>query len=153
MFLFNHENILEMFFPGAATIFEKKKPILNLADLSKLCVVKLYFKRRYVFWDITPCSRLKVSIRFGGICRLHLQGRRISQRRCRCQALLVTLSKLLCSQCRLLERKTTSMLYAGKIFIIPWYPLHFPVNVSLGFNINIPRSCLITIEEETNLGY
>jgi hypothetical protein len=32
-----------------------------------------------VFWDITPCSLLKVSRRFGGTCRLHLQGRRISR--------------------------------------------------------------------------
>jgi hypothetical protein len=32
-----------------------------------------------VFWDITPCSPLKVNWRFGGTCRLHLQGRRVSQ--------------------------------------------------------------------------
>jgi hypothetical protein len=31
------------------------------------------------FWDITPCTPLKVNRRFGGICCLHLQGRRISQ--------------------------------------------------------------------------
>jgi hypothetical protein len=29
-----------------------------------------------VFWDITPCSLLKVNRRFGGTYRLHLQGRR-----------------------------------------------------------------------------
>jgi hypothetical protein len=28
------------------------------------------------FWDITPCSPLSVNRRFGGIYRLHLQGRR-----------------------------------------------------------------------------
>jgi hypothetical protein len=28
-----------------------------------------------IFWDITPCSPLKVNRRFGGTCRLHLQGR------------------------------------------------------------------------------
>jgi hypothetical protein len=28
-----------------------------------------------VFWDITPCSPLKVNRRFGGTYRLHLQGR------------------------------------------------------------------------------
>jgi hypothetical protein len=33
------------------------------------------------FWDITPCSLLKVNRRFGGKCHLHLQGRRISQER------------------------------------------------------------------------
>jgi hypothetical protein len=34
-----------------------------------------------VFWDITPCSPVKVNLRFGGTCRLHLQSRRISQAR------------------------------------------------------------------------
>jgi hypothetical protein len=34
-----------------------------------------------IFWDITPCSPSKVSRRFGGTCRLHLQGRIISQGR------------------------------------------------------------------------
>jgi hypothetical protein len=28
------------------------------------------------FWDITPCSPLKVSRRFGGTYRLYLEGRR-----------------------------------------------------------------------------
>jgi hypothetical protein len=32
-----------------------------------------------IFWDITPCSPLKVNRRFGGTYRLHLQGRRISR--------------------------------------------------------------------------
>jgi hypothetical protein len=31
-----------------------------------------------VFSDITPCSPLKANLRFGGLCRLDLQGRRIS---------------------------------------------------------------------------
>jgi hypothetical protein len=34
-----------------------------------------------IFWDITPCSTLKVSQHFGGTCRLHLQGRRMMQAR------------------------------------------------------------------------
>jgi hypothetical protein len=34
-----------------------------------------------IFWDITPCRLLKVNGRFGGTCRLHLQGRRISKAR------------------------------------------------------------------------
>jgi hypothetical protein len=29
-----------------------------------------------IFWDITPCSPLKVYRRFGGTYRLHLQGRK-----------------------------------------------------------------------------
>jgi hypothetical protein len=32
-----------------------------------------------IFWDITPCSPLKVNRSFGETCRLHLQGGRISQ--------------------------------------------------------------------------
>jgi hypothetical protein len=34
-----------------------------------------------VFWDITPCSSLKVKRRFGGTYRFHLQVRRESQAR------------------------------------------------------------------------
>jgi hypothetical protein len=37
--------------------------------------------KSYIFWDITPCRPLKVNWRFGGTCRLHLQGRRISRAR------------------------------------------------------------------------
>jgi hypothetical protein len=33
------------------------------------------------FWDITPCSPLKVNLRFGRTYRFHLQGQRISQGR------------------------------------------------------------------------
>jgi hypothetical protein len=32
-------------------------------------------KKSSIFWDITPCSPLRVNRRFRGICRLHLQGR------------------------------------------------------------------------------
>jgi hypothetical protein len=34
-----------------------------------------------VFWDLTLCSPFKVNQHFGRTCRLHLQGRRISQER------------------------------------------------------------------------
>jgi hypothetical protein len=37
--------------------------------------------KSFIFWDITPCSLLKVNRRFGGKCHLRLQGRRISQAR------------------------------------------------------------------------
>jgi hypothetical protein len=37
--------------------------------------------KNYIFWDITPCSLLKVNRCFGGTCRLHLQRRKISQPR------------------------------------------------------------------------
>jgi hypothetical protein len=34
------------------------------------------FMKSSIFWDKTPCSPLKVKRRFGGICRLHLYGRK-----------------------------------------------------------------------------
>jgi hypothetical protein len=34
---------------------------------------------RYVFWDLTPRSQLKVSRHFGRAYRFHLQDRRITQ--------------------------------------------------------------------------
>jgi hypothetical protein len=43
-----------------------------------------------IFWDMTPCSPLKVNRRFGGSYSLHLQFRKINrarnQRESRCQA-------------------------------------------------------------------
>jgi hypothetical protein len=39
-----------------------------------------------VFWDITPCTALKVNSSFGGTRRLHLQGRPTSQARNQCEA-------------------------------------------------------------------
>jgi hypothetical protein len=35
----------------------------------------------FILWDVTPWSPPKVDWRFGGTCRLHLQGRRIGQAR------------------------------------------------------------------------
>jgi hypothetical protein len=37
--------------------------------------------RSSVFWDIMPCSPLKVKRRSARKCRLHLEGQRISQAR------------------------------------------------------------------------
>jgi hypothetical protein len=34
-----------------------------------------------VFWNVTPCSPMKVNGRFGGTYRLHFQGRWVSQKR------------------------------------------------------------------------
>jgi hypothetical protein len=38
-------------------------------------------KSTRIFWNITPCSPLKVYRHFGGTYRNHLQGRRISRAR------------------------------------------------------------------------
>jgi hypothetical protein len=35
-------------------------------------------KKTTIFWDITPCSPLRVNRRFGGTYRLHILGRKMS---------------------------------------------------------------------------
>jgi hypothetical protein len=42
---------------------------------------KMKLFKRVLYWDITPCSPLKISWPIGGTCRLHPQGPRISQAR------------------------------------------------------------------------
>jgi hypothetical protein len=44
-------------------------------------VLTVVVMKSFVFWDIMQCSPLKVNRGFGGICRLHLEGRRISRLR------------------------------------------------------------------------
>jgi hypothetical protein len=44
-------------------------------------VLKAVVTKIYIFWDIRPCSLVKINRRFGGIRGLHLQFRRISQGR------------------------------------------------------------------------
>jgi hypothetical protein len=44
-------------------------------------VLAVVVMKSSVFWDMTPCSPLKVNRCFGGICRLNLQGRKISRSR------------------------------------------------------------------------
>jgi hypothetical protein len=46
----------------------------------------------FIFCNITPCSLLKVNLRFGGICRLHLQDRRISKERNQHEAVTVKMA-------------------------------------------------------------
>jgi hypothetical protein len=46
---------------------------------SRFEVFKAVVMKGSIFWDITPCSPLEVNRRFGGKCRLYLQGRRISE--------------------------------------------------------------------------
>jgi hypothetical protein len=46
--------------------------------------------KRSIFWDITPCSLLKVGRRFGGTCGLHLHDRRTNRARNEREASLFT---------------------------------------------------------------
>jgi hypothetical protein len=54
------------------------KKIVDFPYLKKTAL-KYMEERSFIFWDIKPCSPLKLNRRFGGTCRLHLQGWRVSQ--------------------------------------------------------------------------
>jgi hypothetical protein len=59
----------------AGTIWEPQYPQVSLW----FEVLTAVLMKSSVLWGITPCSPLKVNRRFGGTCRLHLQGRRTSK--------------------------------------------------------------------------
>jgi hypothetical protein len=50
-------------------------------DVMDLVVQRPLCTKNSVFWEITPCSPLKVNQHLGRTCRLHLQGRRLSKAR------------------------------------------------------------------------
>jgi hypothetical protein len=52
--------------------------IMNYKDFEVITAVVM---KSSVFWDIPPCSPLKVDRRFGGTYRLYHQGRRMNQAR------------------------------------------------------------------------
>jgi hypothetical protein len=53
----------------------------NIIDYFRIEVLTAVVMKSTVFWGITLCNPLKANRRFGGTCRLHIQGRRISQAR------------------------------------------------------------------------
>jgi hypothetical protein len=78
-----------------------------------------------IFWDITPCSPFKVSRRFGGTCRLHLQRRRISQARnfqrtTRFITTAVRTSNL--THCNINKLLCTELCKTGLLFSRPYIP-------------------------------
>jgi hypothetical protein len=56
-------------------------PGFQLQPLGCLAHSQSLYQLRYPGSPITPCSPLKVSRLFGGICRIHLQDRRMSRTR------------------------------------------------------------------------
>jgi hypothetical protein len=46
-------------------------------EVKKVKVVKSCALNSSILWDIASCNPLKVDRRFGGACRLHLEGRNI----------------------------------------------------------------------------
>jgi hypothetical protein len=58
------------------------KTTQNVDGRKKACHYNTFVIRELLwFWDITPCRQFKVHRRFGGTCRLYLQGRIIRQAR------------------------------------------------------------------------
>jgi hypothetical protein len=69
---------------GISTVLETGGSILGFPSNMRpvgLEVLTAEVRKSSVFLDITTCSPMKVSWRFGGTHPLHLQGRRISQAR------------------------------------------------------------------------
>jgi hypothetical protein len=61
------------------------KILTTLILLSRIWGSSSRVMKSSIFWYITPCSPLKVNRRFGGTCRLHLHGPKISQARNKCE--------------------------------------------------------------------
>jgi hypothetical protein len=66
-------------------IFRKPHLKSNISFNAGFEVLTVVVMKNSIFWDITPCSPLRVNRRFGGTHRLHLQGRRISWARNQCE--------------------------------------------------------------------
>jgi hypothetical protein len=66
--------------PTIMTQYFKLTLQCNLKQYHGGCeVLTAVVMRSSIFWDITLCSKLKINWCFGGTCRLHLQGSRISK--------------------------------------------------------------------------
>jgi hypothetical protein len=62
---------------------------IHTAEISKLSwviklvkgfeVFKVVIMKNAIFWDFAPCRSCELNRRFGGTCRLHLQGRKIRE--------------------------------------------------------------------------
>jgi hypothetical protein len=55
------------------------RPSVDLEGTCKSLRSYIGDNKTVIFWDITPCSALKVNRRFRGTCHLHLQGRGMRQ--------------------------------------------------------------------------
>jgi hypothetical protein len=81
------------------------KPIRQNVGFDVLTAV---VKKSPVFWNITPCRSLKVNRRFGGTCRLHVQGKTISKARNQHEALLTCFMLVSClAYCSTLKMEAT----------------------------------------------
>jgi hypothetical protein len=64
------------------TLFQWSRPLnIYLRSILIFEVLTAVVVNNTIFWDITPCSPLRVDRRFGGTYRLHVQGREISRAR------------------------------------------------------------------------
>jgi hypothetical protein len=57
----------------------RSRQSVYIKSLAGFEVLTAVVTKSTIFWDITPCSPLKVNRRFGGTYRLHLQGGRKSR--------------------------------------------------------------------------
>jgi hypothetical protein len=60
--------------PTGALQLNSQETISYDISLVGFQILTAVFMKSSIFWDITPCTPLKVNRRFGGTYRLHLQG-------------------------------------------------------------------------------
>jgi hypothetical protein len=87
-YAFHHWSILTCHYPSnvrqtvpAGNISRSRPGVGTTSLTASLTTILQCPLKSSISWDITPCSPLKVNRRFGGTCRLHFQGRSISQAR------------------------------------------------------------------------
>jgi hypothetical protein len=60
------------YIPKESKLHSHRQENLKSCVTVRFEVLTAAFVKSSIFWDITPCSPLKVNRRFGGTCRLHI---------------------------------------------------------------------------------
>jgi hypothetical protein len=74
------------------TVLNTRFDISNVEYLVGFEVLTAVIIKSAIFWDITPCRRLKVNVHFEGKYRLHFLGRRITPVLATCFTLVTCLA-------------------------------------------------------------
>jgi hypothetical protein len=78
---YSSSNIVKVLSISEHSIYIYYVPLAVILNNSAFSSESVGAFRAIIFWDITPCSLLKVKGGFGGTRSLHLEGLRISQAR------------------------------------------------------------------------
>jgi hypothetical protein len=85
-----------------------------------------------IFWDITPCTPMKVNRRFGGKCCIHVQDRRISRARNQREA-----GRKQSSSETSVDIQRTTWSYIPEYIYFYYLPIFLSLCLSLRFSIRL----------------